>query len=208
MPSGINPDTGRHYGYKDRRGQRNGRLTFIAEIGVNKHRHIVWLAICDCGNETRTATPHKTLSCGCYCRERASEVNKVLRKLPPEEKKKRVKENARRQKLKRKTDPLKAMQARLSRLHRHALAKVNALKTSPTFEELGYSVEQFVIHIEKQFLPGMSWDNMREWQIDHIIPVSTAKTKEDVIALNQLPNLRPMWAAENNRKKNKIETLL
>jgi hypothetical protein len=208
MPSGINPETSRNHRFKDRVGQRNGRLTFIAFLGVDKHKHNVWKAICDCGKETKTATPHKTQSCGCYCRERASEVNKVLRKLPPEEKQRRVKENAKRQRLKRKTDPLKAMQYRLSRLHRHALYQVNAIKTSPTFEELGYSVEQFVKHIEKQFLPGMSWQNMKDWQIDHIIPVSTAKNRDDVIALNQLPNLRPMWSADNNRKKNKIETLL
>lgn len=208
MPKGINPETGRSYRFKDRTGQRNGRLTFIKMMGVDNHKHNVWLAICDCGNETCTATPHKTLSCGCYCRERASETLKRMRTLPPEEKMRRARENAKRKRLRRKTDPMKAMQARLSRLHRHALTRVNAIKTSPTFEALGYSVEQFVVHIEKQFLSGMSWDNMREWQIDHIIPVSTAKTEEDVIALNQLSNLRPMWAAENNRKKNKIETLL
>ena len=100
------------------------------------------------------------------------------------------------------------MQARLSRLHRFALAGVGAIKTSPTFEQLGYSVREFVVHIEKQFVAGMGWHNMVKWQIDHIIPVATAKTAEDVVALNQLPNLRPMWAVENNRKKDRLEFLL
>jgi len=44
------------------------------------------------------------------------------------------------------------MQSRLSRLHRHALAQVGAIKTSPTFAELGYSAKEFVVHIERQFL--------------------------------------------------------
>jgi hypothetical protein len=85
---------------------------------------------------------------------------------------------------------------------------VGAIKTSPTFEQLGYTVEDFVAHIERQFVKGMSWHNMRDWQIDHIIPVAEARTVEDVIALNQLSNLRPLWAKENNAKKAKRVSLV
>jgi hypothetical protein len=85
---------------------------------------------------------------------------------------------------------------------------VGAIKSSPTFDQLGYSVCEFVAHIERQFLPGMGWHNMRDWQIDHIVPVSEAKTERDVVALNQLPNLRPMWAKENNAKKARRVSLL
>jgi hypothetical protein len=83
-----------------------------------------------------------------------------------------------------------------------------AIKTSPTFEQLGYSAEDFVAHIERQFLKGMGWHNMSRWQIDHIVPVSEAKTENDVVALNQLSNLRPMWADENNAKKDKRTSLI
>lgn len=128
--------------------------------------------------------------------------------LPSELKLAAVKRNAANQRAKRKSDPLKAMQARLSRLHRHALAMVGAIKISPTFEQLGYTVEDFVEHIERQFVKGMGWHNLAEWQIDHIIPVSEAKTETDVVALNQLSNLRPMWARENNAKKAKRVSLI
>ena len=148
-----------------------------------------------------------TKSCGCLQRERAAELQRY-KALPPEQKKANVKANAARQRLKRKTDPIKAMQARLSRLHRHALSQVGAIKTSPTFEALGYSVGEFVAHIERQFTKGMGWHNMDAWQIDHVLPISAAKTVEDVVALNQLSNLRPMWAPENNAKKNRRESLL
>jgi hypothetical protein len=100
------------------------------------------------------------------------------------------------------------MQARVSRLHRHALAQVGAIKTSPTFEQLGYTVDEFVAHIERQFVKGMGWHNMGQWQLDHVLPVSGAKDISDVVALNQLSNLRPMWAQDNNRKKNKRTSLL
>ncbi len=47
---------------------------------------------------------------------------------------------------------------------------------------------------------------MNQWQIDHIIPASSAKSEDD--ALNQLSKLRPMWAVDNNAKKNSRLSLL
>jgi hypothetical protein len=207
VPVIINPETGRGYVFKDRAGQRNGRLVFTRYVGRDEFKHSVWEARCDCGNLTETSSPHKTQSCGCLHREVAAATQRA-KALPLELKRANARRNAANQRAKRKTDPLKAMQARLSRLHRHALAMVGAIKTSPTFEQLGYTVEEFVAHIERQFVKGMGWHNMGEWQIDHIVPVSEARTEQDVVALNQLSNLRPMWAAENNAKKARRTTIL
>ena len=46
-------------------------------------------------------------------------------------------------------------------------------KTSTTFKLLGYSVVELKEHIESQFTDGMSWDNIGEWHIDHIRPLSS-----------------------------------
>jgi hypothetical protein len=35
------------------------------------------------------------------------------------------------------------------------------------------------------------------WDIDHIVPVSSAKTEEDVIKLNHYTNLRPLCSFVN-----------
>ena len=207
MAKGISKQTGRSPRRIDRAGTRNGRLVFIREVGVSKHKKPIWLAICDCGSEVETQQPHKTKSCGCLRSEMMAELGRSS-KLPDHERAKRIKENAARQRLKRKHCPVRNMQSRLSRLHRHALSQVNAIKTSPTFESLGYSVDEFVTHIERQFVSGMSWKNMKDWQIDHIVPISSAKTEQDVIALNQLSNLRPLWSSDNNKKKAKREVLL
>lgn len=207
MPARLDPATGRGYRFVDRTGQRSGRLVFAKHLGVDRHKHQRWEAVCDCGAIVVTAQPSKTRSCGCLQRERSAQIQRA-RALPKDVKADRVKANQARQRARRRADPLVAMQARLSRLHRHALSRVGAIKTSPTFEQLGYTVAEFVQHIERQFLPGMGWHNLSEWQIDHIVPVSRAKTEADVIALNQLPNLRPMWAVENNAKKDKQTTLL
>lgn len=207
MPKGVNPKTGRSYRFKDRAGDRNGRLVFVRVVGENRHRHQIWQAQCDCGATTETSTPRITKSCGCLRREVAAETQRK-KKLPKRIKKQNERANAARQRLKRKTDPVKAMHSRISRLHRHALQRVGGIKTSPTLEALGYTAVELVEHIERQFLPGMGWHNMADWQIDHIIPISEARCESDVIALNQLANLRPLWAVANNQKKDRRELLV
>jgi len=207
MPRRVHPESGRGYQFKDRTGERNGRLLFTRTLGRDKHKHHVWEAVCDCGRTTTTASPHLTKSCGCLRREVAAQTQ-IAKRLPHEQKLLSRRAAAAKQRRRRRTDPLCAMQARLSRLHRHALAAVGAPKTSPTLESLGYTLKDFVAHIERQFLPGMGWHNMSLWQIDHIIPASTARTAQDVVALNQLSNLRPMWAEQNNAKKARRLNLL
>jgi hypothetical protein len=70
--------------------------------------------------------------------------------------------------------------------------------------------DEFRNYIESQFTEGMNWDNYGQgknnetWHIDHIIPISLAKTEEEVYKLNHYANLRPMWCSDNIRKSNKI----
>lgn len=57
----------------------------------------------------------------------------------------------------------------------------------------------------------MTWENKGlysgelnyGWDIDHIIPLSTAKTEEDVIKLNHYTNLKPLYSKINTDFKNK-----
>ena len=43
------------------------------------------------------------------------------------------------------------------------------------------------------------------WEIDHIIPLATATTEEDIIRLNHYTNLQPLEAYYNRHiKKDKI----
>ena len=74
-------------------------------------------------------------------------------------------------------------------------------KQSKTEDILGCSVVEFHNHIENQFLPGMNWSNRHLWHIDHIKPLSTATTYEEVLELNNYKNLRPLWADENLKKR-------
>jgi hypothetical protein len=71
---------------------------------------------------------------------------------------------------------------------------------------LGCSFEVFKAHLQKQFTKGMGWHNMSKWHIDHIVPLASAKTESELIALAHFSNLRPMWAADNMSKHAKIVT--
>lgn len=74
--------------------------------------------------------------------------------------------------------------------------------------DIGYTQDQFKLHIESLWLDGMSWDNRSEWHIDHIIPIKQFidNNIEDIMLINHLDNLQPLWAKENISKKDKRVT--
>jgi hypothetical protein len=55
----------------------------------------------------------------------------------------------------------------------------------------------------------MNWENngiytgnyVESWQYDHIIPISSAKTEEEIIKLNHYTNFRPLCSKLNMEKK-------
>jgi len=61
-------------------------------------------------------------------------------------------------------------------------------------------------HLESLFLSGMTWDNygFYGWHIDHIIPLSSAKTEDELYKLCHYTNLQPLWSIDNLKKGNKI----
>jgi len=76
-------------------------------------------------------------------------------------------------------------------------------KRSKLKEYLGCSLSDLKIHIESLFQVGMTWDNYGEWHIDHIKPLSSANTEEELYSLNHYTNLQPLWAIDNIKKSNK-----
>lgn len=116
--------------------------------------------------------------------------------------------NRRRKKERIKEDPVFAMSERIRALIYVRLRAGGYTKKSRSQEILGCDWPTFAAHIERQFLPGMSWDNRSAWHLDHIVPLATAETEEDVIRLNHFTNLRPLWAADNIRKSDTITHLI
>jgi hypothetical protein len=80
----------------------------------------------------------------------------------------------------------------------------NYTKQNGMTEILGLTWNELEIYLSSRFDNGMSWDNYGEWEIDHIVPLASASTIEEVEALCHYTNLQPLWKSENRTKSNKI----
>lgn len=189
---------------------RFGRLSVISQIRErDRHGKVRWNCLCDCGKQkiatTSALSKGSVRSCGCLRSEMMRELGKSSKQTNPVS---RTPAYRRALRKKIRGNPTVAVANRVSRMLAWGLAGVGAVKRGKTFEFLGYSPLELRQHIERQFTRGMSWDNRSEWEIDHIVPISSATCLDDVHALNQLHNLRPLWKNENNAKKNSRVFLL
>jgi hypothetical protein len=87
----------------------------------------------------------------------------------------------------------------------------NSLKRKKTDKKLrtetilGCSIEEFKKYIELHFKDWMNWDNYGlyngiinfGWDLDHIIPINSAKSEADVIKLNHYTNFKPLCSYTN-----------
>lgn len=81
-------------------------------------------------------------------------------------------------------------------------------RTETTQKILGCSYEKFRLHMEEKFIDGMTWENhgLNGWHIDHIIPLASAKNKDEALSLCHYTNLQPLWAFDNLSKGSKISS--
>ena len=76
---------------------------------------------------------------------------------------------------------------------------------------VGYTLEDLIKHLEKQFTDEMNWGNQGSyWHIDHKIPIAVFnfETPEDIDFKRcwALKNLQPLEAIENLRKSAKLSS--
>jgi hypothetical protein len=79
-------------------------------------------------------------------------------------------------------------------------------RSSPKLKFLvGCDIEFFRNYLQNQFTEGMTWDNYGSfWSIDHRLPISFAKTQEDMDVIFHYTNCRPLELIKNSAKRNKI----
>ena len=114
----------------------------------------------------------------------------------------------------RKTDPLFKLRTNLRKNIGRSLKREGFKKICKTMTILGTDYKTFKEYLEGLWEPWMSWDNYGlykkdtfnyGWDIDHIIPTCTAKTKEELYKLNHYTNLKPLCSKVNRDiKKNKV----
>lgn len=108
-------------------------------------------------------------------------------------------------KQRRKEDPMFRLSSNVRCLIRTRLKAKGYSKNSKAHEILGCDYEIFKLHLEKQFVKGMNWDNYGEWHLDHIYPTSLAKDEKHLLELNHYTNFQPLWALDNLSKGNRIK---
>lgn len=106
----------------------------------------------------------------------------------------------------RKTDPayriLQNLRVRISNVIR------GRTKSASSMQLIGCTKEELKAHLEKQFLPGMTWENYGPfgWHCDHVAPCASFRMEdpEEQRKCFSFKNLQPLWWIDNIRKKDKI----
>lgn len=105
-----------------------------------------------------------------------------------------------------KSNKLLRLRTNISNLIRISIKNSGYRKSNKSEEILGCSFIEFKLHLESKFEPWMNWSNYGKckngelnygWDIDHIIPVCSAKNEEEIIKLNHYTNLQPLCSWTN-----------
>lgn len=74
---------------------------------------------------------------------------------------------------------------------------------------IGCTIHELISHLESQFVDGMSWETYgpQTFHIDHIVPLAFFgdKLEENLHIVLHWKNLRPLWATENRKKKDRMD---
>lgn len=90
------------------------------------------------------------------------------------------------------------------------IALKSSYKSGSAVRDLGCTIAELKIYLEKQFKEGMTWDNWGvgegKWHIDHEYPLSKVDLtdREQFLRVCHYTNLQPLWASENLKKGNKV----
>jgi len=109
-------------------------------------------------------------------------------------------------------DPLYKLRCNTRSYLSMILRKLGFNKSRKTTEILGCSFEELKSYLESKFEPWMTWENRGlyngelnyGWDVDHIIPLSSAETEDDIIKLNHYTNLQPLCSKINRDIKKDI----
>lgn len=103
----------------------------------------------------------------------------------------------------RQNNPLIKVKQNLRNRLRIALRVKKWFKTTKFYEYIGCTQDELKQHLESKFTEGMTWENYGKWEIDHIIPLSSAVDINQMMTLSHYSNLQPLWKKDNIIKSNK-----
>ena len=144
--------------------------------------------------------------CSFRCRDRSSYIKnkeKILKDKASyyEQNKLKINEQKKLYKREQRKDPYQRLKDNLRSRFNHAL-KGN-YKSGSAVKDLGCSIQELKLHLESQFLSGMTWENYGiAWQIDHIEPLFKfdLSNPEQLKQACNYKNLQPLLKEEHRAK--------
>lgn len=89
---------------------------------------------------------------------------------------------------------------------RSQIKRRNLVKRYDLKKPFGCEYQEFKAYLESLFQPGMTWANygqgFNSWNLDHIVPLDTATSVEELYKLSHFTNICPMWCNYNLLKGN------
>jgi hypothetical protein len=135
--------------------------------------------------------------------EKKEEFNSRKKELYHKNKYKNTKKKYVNEKLK--NDNFFKLKFNIRSLIRNAFKREFTCKSKKTTEILGCTFEEFKLYLESKFDENMNWENQGTyWHMDHVVPISSAETEEDVYKLNHYTNFQPLYWEDNLKKSNKL----
>jgi len=149
-----------------------------------------------------------SIKCKEYHKKRYEEFPEKVKRISKrwrDENQEKVREHRRLyEKNKRIKDPIHSLKRRLRCRTAKAFIRNGYSKKSQTESMLGCEWLVLKNHIESKFTDGMSWGNRHLWHIDHIVPLASATTLDELMKLCHYTNLQPLWAFDNQSKGAKL----
>ncbi len=122
-----------------------------------------------------------------------------------ENKEKVLKSTRNYRKVRRVNDPLFKFLENTRNLINGSFKRRECIKPRKTEELLGCSIDEFRTYIISKCPEGVTVENFSrfEYHIDHIVPLASASSTEEIIKLCHYTNLQPLWCSDNLKKSDK-----
>lgn len=135
-------------------------------------------------------------------KEELNKYSKLYRKTHKEELNKKYLER-------KNNDALFKFKCNIRSMIKKSFNKNNFNKKQKGEEIYGCSIEQLIKHLiktyENNYNEKWDWEYLKDVHIDHIIPLASANTEQDVIRLCHYSNLQLLRAKDNLSKSSKLE---
>jgi hypothetical protein len=79
-------------------------------------------------------------------------------------------------------------------------------KAGSAVSDLGCSIEDFKKYLEAKFIIGMTWDNIGQWHLDHVVPLASFDLTDRAQFLKacHYSNMQPLWKEDNLKKSDSV----